>query len=323
VKRPLALLAAGAAALAGCRAEPAPSAAVPPAPRAALLLEPPRIGVGQVAELELAVVTPPGFVPRPWAPPGELPGIWVLASQALPVEKEPARWIHRTRVRLRAQALGTHVWPGGSVELVGPGGEEARADYAELPLEVASIVPELPGRGAPFGVRVPALGDVGPRPVWGPAAAGALAALACVGLVALARRRRRAAREPAAAPAAPTPPPWQLAAAELAAARERAGRGERFAAAHAAARALRSYAERRFGAEALARTSEELACARPPFAATSRWPALVALLRELDALRFLPEHDAAAREALGARLEALLAGAEAFVADSTPDGPGA
>jgi hypothetical protein len=44
----------------------------------------------------------------------------------------------------------------------------------------------------------------------------------------------------------------------------------------------------------------------------------VAILRGLDEFRFLPESDASVREALAARVEALLTEAETFVEDSTP-----
>ena len=79
--------------LAGACGQPpaAPGPGAPPRPRATLVLEPPRFGVGQVALLELAVVTPPDHTPRPFEPPEPLPGLWLLDSEPLPVEKETSR----------------------------------------------------------------------------------------------------------------------------------------------------------------------------------------------------------------------------------------
>ncbi len=291
-----------------------------PRPRATLVLEPARIGIGQVAELELAVVTPPGHVARPWAPPGEVAGLWILDVETLPVEKEPARWLHRTRLRVRARAVGTALWPAGSVDVEAPDGSVAAVTWEALAVEVPSVQPEVPGRSTPFGVRstgAAALRDAPPAAFWGPAAGGALAALACVGLVALARRRRRSARSPPPEPAVGQSPPWTRALADLEAASALAD-DRPFAAAHATALALRRYVERRFGARAAGRTTEELLEETPPFAAASRWPALLRILQGLDALRFRAESDPDARRALSARLGDLLDGARHFVEDSIP-----
>ena len=317
--RLLAPLAASIALAVACgQAPPAPGPTAPPRSRATLVLEPPRFGVGQVALLELAVVTPPGHVPRPFAPPEELAGLWLLDSEPLPVEKEPSRWIHRTRLRLRARQAGRFVWPATRVEVEAPDGSLSTLAVDALPVEVTSILPELPDRLTPFGVRAPP-GESGPvGSVWGPAAAGALAALAGVGLVALARRRRREpARDAAPSASPPGPPPWERAVEDLEVARELSQRAP-FEAAHATAVALRRYVARRFGTDAAARTSEELEETTPPFAATSRWPAFLAILRSLDELRFRPAADRSTGEALDARLGGLLDQAFAFVEDSTP-----
>jgi hypothetical protein len=291
--------------------------AAPTAPRAMLVLEPPRIGVGQVATLELAVVTPAGHTPRPVAPPAELSGLWILDQEALPIEKQGARWVHRIRFRLRAHAVGAFTWPASRIELEAPDGTLVDLPLDELPIEVISVLPEYPDRLGPFGIRPPPPAEAGDA-FWGPAAAGALAALAGVGLVALARRRRRVLARTTVTPAPPpAAPAWQRAGEDLERARELAG-SDPFAAAHALSRSLCRYMARRFGAEAVGRTSPELAAATPPFAATSCWPVFVALLSHLDELRFRPETDRAARGALGARLAGLLTEAEAFIADTTP-----
>jgi hypothetical protein len=306
-----------ACALAACRqTEPSRLEPAPTSARATLVLEPARIGVGQVGELELVVVTPPGHTLRPWTPPAEVEGAWVLDSQALPVEKTPSRWVYRTRVRVRPRAVGSFVWPAGSLEVEAPDGSTSSVAWDELAVEVPSLLSEHPGRTTPFGVRAPAAPATAAN-VWAPAALGALFSLACVGLVALARGRRRAAVRPARAPAPTRSPPWQLARAELGRAAELA-EGSPFDAAHATARALRRYVQRRFGAAAMGRTTEELAAAAPPFAAASRWPAFVSILEGLDAFRFRPEGEPEARDAAAARAGVLLDQARAFVEDSVP-----
>ena len=82
--------------------------------------------------------------------------------------------------------------------------------------------------------------------------------------------------------------------------------------------ALRRYMAGRFGADTVARTTEELDTTTPPFAATSRWPALLSILRGLDEFRFRPEGEAVGGAAVSARLEALLGQADALVEDSIP-----
>ena len=197
------LLSAFLGGLLGCQGEPSDARyAASPTPRATLVLEPPRIGVGQVAELELAVVTPPGHTPRPFSPPSELPGLWLLGADRLPVEKQATRWVHRTRLRVRARASGRFVWPASTLEVEAPDGSVSALAIAEVPIEVVSILSDYPDRFTTFGVRRPPPAARRSGSVWGPAAAGALAALAGVGLVALARRRRGSAQHAPAAPGA-------------------------------------------------------------------------------------------------------------------------
>jgi hypothetical protein len=282
------------------------------------VLEPAQIGVGQITTLELAVVTPPGFTLESYAPPPPPPGLWLLDAESPPVEKTDTRWIHRTRLRLRARETGKHAWPGGRIAVEAPDGKRLELPLPEHPIEVVSILPEYPDRMTPFDARAPPAARVESGPVWGPAVMGALAAFALVGLVALAKRRREAAVQEANAPAPPAGPPcWEQAREELAAARGRV-EVEPFEAAHGLSLGLRRFVERRFGADATGRTGEELRAAEPPFAARSRWPALLALLGELDELRFRPASDGATRAALAARLDALLDAGETFVEDAVP-----
>jgi len=307
-----------ASALLVCAEEPpsVPPPAAPASARASLLLEPQRIGIGQVGEVELVIVTAPNHTPRPWSPPSEVEGVWLLGSEALPAEKSAARWVHRTRFRLRPRQVGGFVWPGGSLPVEAPDGSTELVEWEELAVEVPSLIPEYPGRTTPFGAR-PVAPIAAAAPVWGPAAAGALFTLACVGLVALARRRRRAGAA-AAPPAGPAQTaPWQRARAEFDTAD--AQTEERpFDAAHTTARALRRYMESRFGAAAAGRTTEELSRATPPFAVTSRWPAFVSILEGLDAFRFRPDSEPAARASAHARAAELLDEARRFVEASVP-----
>jgi hypothetical protein len=310
-------LLAGAALALGvaCGDEPAPPAA-PTAPRAKLVLEPAEVGIGGVARVELAVVTPPDHHARPFETPPEVPGFWLLDAEALPVEKYPERWLHRTRIRIRAREVGRFVWPEGSVAIESPDGELATLPVGALPLEVTSVRPELPDRLTPFGARsLPAPGAGASR--WGAGAGGAVLALAGVALVALARRRLRRRPRTDPRPLPPSETPWVRAARELRGARASIA-GDPIAAAHLVAIALRRYMAGRFGADAVARTTEELDATPPPFAATSRWPALLSILRGLDEFRFRPEGETEAGAALSARVEALLADADALVEDTIP-----
>lgn len=313
------LLLAAALLGAGCRAEqtPAPErAAAPVAPRARLVLEPPRIGVGQVATLERVVVTPPGHTPVPFAAPDEVPGLWILDVEELPTQKDPSRWVHRSRIRLRARNVGGFVFPGGNVEVEAPDGARFTLELPEQPIEVVSLLPDHPERLTPFGPRRGAPAH-GAGAVWGAAAAGALTTLAVVGLVALARRRRTELRREAARPQPRGEPPGETARRELEAARARAEQ-DPFGAAHALALALRRYVSRRFTSEVRGRTSEELEATEPPFSMRSGWPAFVATLVELDRLRFRPASDAQVRRALSEGLGELLDRAERLVEDELP-----
>ncbi len=318
--RRLACLASALALCAACEESPAPAkVAAPATPRATAVLEPPRIRIGDRAALEVAVITPPDYRSLPFAPPEEVAGFEILGAEALPVEREPARWIHRTRVHLRARDVGSLAWPEGSVQITAPDGIPSRLPLAALPIEVVSVLPEIPDRTAPFGAR-PAPPRGGAKVALAAAALGSLLTLAAVGLVALARRRigmRAPAESP---PAPPAEPPWTAALGDLDRARA-ALATDPPAAANATAAALRRYMARRFGAAAEARTTEELEIAAPPFAATSRWPVFVSLLRELDALRFPPPERGAERSTLAAQVEALMRRAEEFVAESTPPEP--
>ncbi|HVN38097.1 MAG TPA: hypothetical protein VMW19_07985 [Myxococcota bacterium] len=305
--------AALAAALALACSKEAPRYGAPAEERAALVLEPPQVALGDVADVLLSVVTRPGARIAPVDPPSAIPGFWFVEREELPVQKEPARWIHRTRLRIRAVEVGHFEFPGGEVHGENEEGAALEVRYEPLALEVLSSLSDGPERRTPFGVRrlpAPPVGGASAAVAFG---AGAVVALGAVGVVSLARRRlalRPVVARPTTAPSAPA---WVIATSALAdaqALRESDPRG----ALDAAARALRRYAEARFGADAPARSVEELLAATPPFLMTTRWSAFVSLLASLDAARFAPRPDAER----AAHAEPLLRAARDFVDETTP-----
>jgi hypothetical protein len=298
-------------------AEPAavaPAAAPqPPDPtfRATVVLEPPRIEIGDVFEVEVAVVTPPGHRVAPAQVPKAVPGIAILDAALPTVSQEPGRWVHRQRFRARARATGPFRWPALELEVEAPDGARRRVAAAERPFEVVSLLDEEPERRSPFSFRSPRLEGAPGRGPWLPALIGSLMTLAALGLLALVRRVRSA--EPLAGGAALAPGAGDdesaalLAALHAAEAEEDAVRG-----ADLASEALRAWAAERFLAPRLrSATTEELAALSPPFLLTTRWTALRTALESLDAVRFPPR-----REGARAELGRALARARALVADA-------
>lgn len=293
-----------------------PEAGAPASLRGAVVIEPARLGVGDVAEVHVLVVTPPGHRLRPVRPPESVPGFWLLDAEALPVEAGEGRSVHRTRIRARAREPGSFVWPAMTVEVETPEQSVVRLDLEERPLEVGSVSLDFPGRVETFPLRRPGDGTE-PRGLVLPVAAGAALALLAVGLVAGVRRAR--ARR-AAAPAAPVlpgepPPAWREALAGLEAAAGLAGsQPER--AADEASLALRRLLARRF-AVAESFTSPELRELTPPLGLDRHWSALLAILGELDDLRFRPrEGDDAAR---GPAVREATLRASAWTSEAVPE----
>jgi hypothetical protein len=295
-----------------------PGAAAPPAPQATVVIEPPQLGVGDVAIVELVVATPPGYAVRPLVPPdaATLGPLWLLDAEALPVEKQGQRWTHRTRLRVRAREVGAGTWPALALELIGPEGGRLALETEPRPFEVVSVLPAFPDRVSPFPLRRPERGAPGLSPL-AAAAGGAAAALAAVAALALVRRARRRSAARAAlatdADARTAAAPWQEALAELAAAAA-ASDTEWRRSADRCAGALRRYTARRWGFAVECRTTEELAALAPPFALALRWPAALAWLRELDALRF---RSAAVGDA-AARVRRVAQDASRWIDDSIP-----
>ncbi|MDJ0867542.1 MAG: hypothetical protein QNK03_15645 [Myxococcota bacterium] len=275
---------------------------MPRKPRAVVVVEPPRILVGDVAQVEVVVVTPPGHSVPPLQPPDELPGLWLLDAVAAPVERSASSWTHRTRIRVRGREAGALDWPALQLEVVDPEGERWSLQTEARPLEVVSILPAHPDRVSPFPYLLPERAARGPGP-WAAAAGGAAAALALVGAVALVRRRR--ARGVAALPAAEAEreAPWHEALEAL----ERATAalpGDWRQASHVGARALRRYLSRRFGLDLECCTTEEAETRSPPFALAGRWGAALDVLRQLDAVRFRREDPSAAARRVATALDA-------------------
>lgn len=263
-----------------------------PTPRAAVSIEPPLLRLGEVAVVEVVVVTPPDHRVHPVTPPERVDGFWLLDAETLPVERRPSRWTQRTRIRVRAREVGKSEWPRLRIEVDGPEGDRTALETEPRPLEVVSVLPEFPDQTATFPYRLP---DAAPSrtPALAAAAAGALAALAAVALARRVRRRRRAGA--AAAPAAPEVP-WGAALAGLDAAVGELDTDWRRSADRAGC-ALRRYVTQRFGQPLAFRTTEEALALAPPFALATRWAALLDVLRALDAVRFRPDEapDASAR----------------------------
>lgn len=290
-----------------CRAEPPAPPGAPPSLQGSLVVEPPRFGVGQVTEVEIAVVTPPDRRVLPIAPPKELPGFWLLDTEPRPVEQRDDRWIHRTRFRLRARAVGVHTWPALSVRIEGPGDTISPLEIAARELEVVSVRADHPERTTPFGLRRPAGGGS----PWPPMALGAaLMGLAMGGVAAW--RRWGSLLAPAPEPERPARVrAWDEALAALDAAR---AEPDAAAAAGEAARITRRYLAHRYGADSMAATTEELRTSRPPYAVRSRWRGVLGLLGRLDALRFPAELPADASE----RVTAAIGEVQQLVRDTTP-----
>jgi len=180
------------------------------------------------------------------------------------------------------------------------------------PFTVASVSERMPDRLEPFGLRAPEPTRRGG--FLAPALAGSLATLLALAGVSAWRRGRERRRARGRSEAPDDAQPWTSADAELAAALARLD-DDAHAAADATAMALRRYASRRALRPVEALTTEELAAQAPPGRLRSRWPALLDLLRRLDALRFpggleRAESRSALRELIGE--------ARAFVSDSIP-----
>jgi hypothetical protein len=261
----------------------------PPALRAATVIEPPQLRVGDVARIEVAVVTPPDHSVVPLRPPeaGALGPLWLLDAEALPVEKQGARWTHRSRLRVRAREVGVGEFPALRIEVVGPEGDRREVDTEPRRFEVVSVLPTVPDRVSPFPYRLPEVEAPGISRL-AAAAGGAASALALVAAVALVRRGRRRAAARALAGEPLMGAPWRAALARIGDAARGADADWRGAADHTA-QALRAYVAQRWFWPIDRCTTEEIAGLAPPFVLGTRWPPVPGWLRSLDDLRFRPD----------------------------------
>ena len=305
------------------RAEPAEPLAATSAPapapaslRASVVLEPPRVEIGDVFTVEVAVVTPPGHRVAPAQVPKAVPGLAIVEALLPSLDQEPGRWVHHQRFRVRASATGPLRWPALELGVEAPDGTRLVVVAAERPFEVVSLLAEHPERRSPYSLFRTARLEGPSRSPWLPALLGSFATLAALGLIAGVRRARRA-RPPAPGSAADALPGDAATAAVLAALeRAEAESGDPVRAADLASVALRRWAAERFRAPRLrAATTEELTREAPPFLLTTRHAAFVAALIAFDALRFPPR-----RERPDAELHAALRRARALVASTTERG---
>lgn len=295
-------------------AAPAP----PGGARAALVIEPATLALGALATAEIVVSTPPGHALRLVAPLPELPGVWTLATELVPVERTAERWTHRVRLRLRPREVGRFEWPAIALQIEDERGSASVLTTDPRAIEVAATLPALDPSAPPFGLRdLP--GEPAQRTPVAAALAGALGTLFAIGLVLLVRRARRggAAARAVAEAIGVDPREAADAFAGVRAALDDVARDahDPALAAGALSTALRRLLERRWGVAALACTTEELRDGPTPWGLRSRWPRWLALLAALDALQF-PPFRAGARE----RLQATIVEARALVDDASGAG---
>jgi hypothetical protein len=279
---------------------------------AALALEPDELRVGEVATVELLVAAPPSHRVAPVAPP-EIEGVSLLDAVALAPEEGLGRQTHRTRFRIRAESVGSFVWPALDVAIEAEDGETYAVALPARPFEVRSVRDRFPDRDEPFGLE-----EIEPAPratspgFFGGLALGVLGtALAGLALF-LARARRRSDAPPL--PEAPGPPGlFDWSEREFAAAFAALAEDSRRAAS-SGSRLLRVYMARRFGSETEAATTEELSARTPALSEHGAWSDFVRLLRSFDDERFPPGEPGAAR------VRAALEGARALIEASRPAG---
>jgi len=298
-----------------CGEAPAPDPGPPAEPHGTVVLEPERLGVGDLVTVEIVVVTGPEHRLRPVQLPAAIPPLWLLDAERLPVRRQGERWTHVTRVRARVrEAPGAYVWPALEVEWEDPDGASRTLVLEERPFAVISVAGSFPDRVEPFGLRSAAPGPPARGGFFGPALVGSAATLLGLAALRLGRRRRARAHERAASARPDDTPPWITAERDLAAARDHADADPRRAA-DEAAMALRRYVHRRTNRPVESLTTEEISAQRPPGRLRSRWPELLSLLRQLDGLRFPGELD---RDEGRSALRTTLEEARAFVERSVP-----
>lgn len=267
-------------------------AAAPVSPRATLEIEPPQLGIGDVAEIRLRVAAPPGSRLL-LDDPSEVPGLWILEAKPLTTLQEAGRWVHQHLYRVRPRAVGEYRWPPFEVTIEAADGERTRLAVPERNFAVVSTIDSASGppRLSPFGLRPPP--RAGDDHFWTGVVVGAGSATLLAGALGLFVGLRRS-RESPGDPAVPAEVEAADALSRWADDRFRRAEGAMHAgderrALNILSGLLRSYTEKRFDTELLGRTTEELSATQPPLRLTSRWPELLRLFRSLDDARFRPD----------------------------------
>jgi hypothetical protein len=287
----------------------------PVTPHAIAVLRAAQIRIADRPEIDITVTTAPGQRVLRLQAPASIEGFEIIASQRLPIVREPQQWLHRHRFQLRALEIGHFEWPAQQLTVASDDGARTRIELAPIELEVASIMNEHPNRTAAYAARPAPRPQLEPRTRLRALAAVATSLVFAAAAFLLVKRRRTRKNRPTPDPARdPLPAPWNAALGDF----DLAGHLARdpAAASHHASAALHHYMGRRFGARTRMHTSEELAEIDPPYAATSSWPTFVALLRDFDDLRFRPA--VGEDERLSADFTATLARARAFIEATTP-----
>ncbi len=268
-------------------------------------LRPARIGVGEIARLEIDVRTPAGRRVSV-APASSLPGLRLLSIDSAPVERRSTFWLHRIAVSLRPEEPGPHRWPPTRLvvaALSGPASESTdepvneermTLEVPEQELVAESILATYPRGQTPFGLRAStALADRVGHPLLGWAALAA-ATLATWRVAVLWRRRRRpiATTSHDERTEQPDLRPW--AERELSRARAVLVRDPREAS-NIGARVLRRCVAASYAMNVRASTTEELETSNSDPNSSAAWAEVIRILRQLDRARFEPDRSVGAR----------------------------
>jgi hypothetical protein len=313
---------AAASTFAACTDRAAPEddvVAVATRPEASLRIEPPRLRAGDAVTVEISLRTPPDQHPAPWTPP-ELDDVWILDVGSPEVRREPGQWLHVWSVRLRPRTLGVLRWPDTTLAVVDAADRTIEVPLAGRTFEVVAPPPVFAERDGPYGMLRPEPETRGPG--WPAVAFGfALGAVFAGAAAWLWRQRRPAERGTTDSEDLPAAPAhrdlFEWAERELAAA-DRALADAPREGARRAALTLRAFVARRFDLGVRTRTTPELAAGEPPFAARSRWPWFLRLLRDLDDLRFRRGTAGSSRKETTRRAAAAIEETRRFVEESRP-----
>lgn len=284
--------------------------------RATLALEPEVLGVGEVATVEVLVVAPPSHRVSP-VPTRNIEGVALLGARALPPEKSPQRWTHRTQFRIRPEAVGVFTWPALEIEILPEEGDPYRLELPARRFEAASVRDRFPDREQPFGLEeLDDSADRGTSPGFLAGLALGVSLSALTALVWLLVRRTTEQRtERGATLERPVPLDlFEWTEHELAEALAVLDADPRRAAT-AGARLLRVYMARRFGSATESATTEELEQRTPALAERSAWPDFVRILHSFDDERFRRR---SAETIVDARVRAALEDSRSLIETSRP-----